>query len=348
MIKTIEWTDEGVVMIDQRLLPTQELYPVFKTHEDVAGAIEDMVIRGAPAIGVAAAMGVALGMKNSTATSSAEFEREFDQICERLSETRPTAVNLFWAVERMRWAFNHARREGASIEAIQKQLIAEALEIHREDVKSNQRMGRFGAELIPDNATVLTHCNAGALATAGFGTALGVIRAAVEAGKKVRVLADETRPFLQGARLTAWELAKENIPVTLITDSMAGHFLKSGDVDCVVVGADRIAGNGDVANKIGTYMVAVAAHENGVPFYVAAPLSTVDLAINSGDQIPIESRADREVTHFRSEQIAPEGVTVANPAFDVTPHRYVSAIITDAGVAREPYDTSLKALFENR
>jgi len=348
MIRTIEWTDEGVVMIDQRRLPTHELYPVFKTHDEVAKAIEDMVIRGAPAIGVAAAMGIALGMRNSHASSSAEFERDFNLICERLSVTRPTAVNLFWAVERMRWCFNHGRREDAPIDAIRKELIDEALAIHREDVKANQRMGSFGAELIPDNATVLTHCNAGALATAGFGTALGVIYAAVEAGKKVRVYADETRPFLQGARLTAWELAKENIPVTIITDSMAGHFLKSGEVDCVIVGADRISANGDVANKIGTYMVAVAAHENNIPFYVAAPLTTIDLSLSSGDQIPIESRADKEVTHFRGEPVTPEGVSVANPAFDVTPHRYVSAIITDAGVAREPYDTSLNALFQNR
>jgi methylthioribose-1-phosphate isomerase len=348
MIKTIEWTDEGVVMIDQRRLPTHELYPVFKTHEEVATAIEEMVVRGAPAIGVAAAMGIALGVKNSSADSLEQLERDFHQVCERLSETRPTAVNLFWAVERMRWAFNHALQEGPSVADIKKQLVAEALDIHREDVEANQRMGSFGAGLIPDNATVLTHCNAGALATAGFGTALGVIRAAVEAGKRVRVFADETRPFLQGARLTAWELARDGIPVTLITDSMAGHFLKSGEVDCVIVGADRVAANGDVANKIGTYMVSVAAHENNVPFYVAAPLSTVDLTLNSGDQIPIESRAEEEITHFRGELIAPEGVKVANPAFDVTPHRYVSAIITDAGVAREPYDTSLKALFENR
>lgn len=335
-------------MIDQRRLPTHELYPIFKTHEEVAVAIEDMVVRGAPAIGVAAAMGIALGMKNSVATSMNEFERDFHRVCERLLVTRPTAVNLFWAVERMRWAFKHCVREAASLDEIRKQLIGEALDIHREDVESNQRMGVFGADLIPDNGTVLTHCNAGALATAGFGTALGVIRAAVEAGKRVRVYADETRPFLQGARLTAWELAKENIPVTLIVDSMAGHFLKSGEVDCVIVGADRIAANGDVANKIGTYMVAIAAHENNVPFYVAAPLSTVDRTLTSGDQIPIESRADEEVTHFRGEQVAPEGVKVANPAFDVTPNRYVSAIITDAGVARQPYDTSLKALFENK
>ncbi|HWP43731.1 MAG TPA: S-methyl-5-thioribose-1-phosphate isomerase [Blastocatellia bacterium] len=346
MIKTVEWTDEGVVMIDQRLLPTEEVYPVFRSYEEVATAIEDMVVRGAPAIGVAAAMGIALGMNSSSAASMEDFERDFARVTERLSRTRPTAVNLFWAVERMRWAFKRARREGIPIDRIKQQLVEEALEIHREDIESNQRMGRFGAELIPDGATVLTHCNAGALATAGYGTALGVIRAAVEAGKRVRVLADETRPFLQGARLTAWELAKEQIPVTLITDNMAGHFLKSGQVDCVIVGADRIAANGDVANKIGTYMVAVVAHENNVPFYVAAPLSTVDLTLNSGDEIPIESRAAAEVTHFRGEQVAPDGVNVANPAFDVTPHHYVSAIITDAGIAREPYDTSLKALFE--
>jgi methylthioribose-1-phosphate isomerase len=327
MIRTIEWTDEGVVMIDQRRLPTHELYPIFKTHDEVAVAIEDMIVRGA---------------------SQDEFERDFHRVCERLLITRPTAVNLFWAVERMRWAFKHSRREGASIDEIRKQLVVEAQDIHREDVESNRRMGIFGADLIPDNATVLTHCNAGSLATAGFGTALGVVYAAVEAGKRVRVFADETRPFLQGSRLTAWELAKENIPVTLIVDSMAGHFLKSGEIDCVIVGADRIAANGDVANKIGTYMVAIAAHENNVPFYVAAPLSTVDRTLTTGSEIPIESRGDEEVTHFRGQQVAPEGVKVANPAFDVTPHRYVSAIITDAGVAREPYDTSLKALFENR
>jgi methylthioribose-1-phosphate isomerase len=345
MIKTIEWTDEGVVMIDQRHLPNQELYPVFKTYEEVAVAIEEMVIRGAPAIGVAAAMGIALGTKNSTASTLEDLERDFNQASDRISKTRPTAVNLFWAVKRMGDVFQEAKRGGASIEALQNRLIEESITMHAEDIESNKRMGRYGAELLPQDATVLTHCNAGALATAGYGTALGVIRAAVEAGKNVNVFADETRPFLQGARLTAWELAKDNIPVTLITDNMAGHFLKAGKISCVVVGADRIAANGDVANKIGTYMVAVAAHANDIPFYVAAPLSTIDLALKSGEEIPIESRVTTEVTHIRGNQISPDGINVANPAFDVTPNRYIAAIITDAGLAYAPYEESLKSLF---
>lgn len=346
MIKTIEWTEDGVVMIDQRRLPAEELYPLFKTYEEVAVAIEEMVIRGAPAIGVAAAMGIALGTKQSEATTLDELERDFNQASERIAKTRPTAVNLFWAVERMRWLFDKVKREGASIEAIKFKLINESLDIHEADIESNKRMGRFGAELLPDKATVLTHCNAGALATAGYGTALGVIRAAVEAGKTVNVIADETRPFLQGARLTAWELAKDNIPVTLITDNMAGHFMKSGNINAVVVGADRIAANGDTANKIGTYMVALAAQANNVPFYVAAPLSTIDMTLKSGDEIPIESRVITEVTHIGGKQIVPDGINVANPAFDVTPNQYIAAIITDAGVARPPFSESLKALFE--
>src|SRR5215813_3258617 len=347
MIKTLELNDQGVVMIDQRKLPGEEVYPVFKTYQEVAGAIEEMVVRGAPAIGVAAAMGIALGARQSSAGSAADLDNEFDTICERMSRTRPTAVNLFWAIERMKSVYARSRREGMQADAIKARLVQEALRIHDEDVDSNRRMGSYGAGLLPEKGGVLTHWNAGALATAGFGTALGVIRAAVESGKRLAVFADETRPFLQGARLTAWELAKENVPVTLITDGMAGHFLKAGDVDCVIVGADRIAANGDVANKIGTYMVALAAHENNVPFYVAAPLSTVDFSLNSGEEIPIEMRSESEVTHFRGQRVAPEGVNVINLAFDVTPHRYVSAIVTDAGIAREPYDTSLKALEKN-
>jgi len=346
MIKTVEWSDEGVVMIDQRKLPLEETYPVFATYEEVARAIEDMVVRGAPAIGVTAALGVALGIKQSAATTTEALKDDLDRICDRLSKTRPTAVNLFWAIDHMRRSFDQAMTEGLSVDQIKSRVLEEARAVHARDIDSNMRMGRFGSELIPDHSTVLTHCNAGALATAGYGTALGVIRAAIESGKQISVIADETRPFLQGARLTAWELAKDGVPVTLITDNMAGHFMKSGRVNCVVVGADRIASNGDVANKIGTYMVAVAAHENNLPFYVAAPLSTVDFALNSGDQIPIENRATTEVTDFAGTRVAPPGVTVANPAFDVTPHRLVSAIITDAGVAREPYDLSLKALAE--
>ncbi len=345
MIKTIEWTDEGVVMIDQRLLPAEEVYPIFRTYVDVADAIKTMVIRGAPAIGVAAAMGIALGARAVDAgLTTGEFDALLEPVYETLGATRPTAVNLFWAIERMRQVARRAREGGATNEAVTQRLLDEALRMHEEDIEANRAMGAFGAELIPDSATVLTHCNAGALATAGYGTALGVIRAAVEAGKRVAVFADETRPFLQGARLTAWELQKDDIPVTLITDNMSGHFMKSGAIDCVVVGADRIAGNGDVANKIGTYMVAVLAHEHGIPFYVAAPTSTLDLSLATGAEIPIEDRPTAEVTHVGSKAVAPDGIAVANPAFDVTPNRYVTAIITERGIARAPYTTSLPAL----
>jgi methylthioribose-1-phosphate isomerase len=336
MIETIQWTDSGVVMIDQTRLPREELYVTCTDHLQVAEAIRSMVIRGAPAIGVAAAMGIALGMRQ--AQSSAEF----DAICESIRATRPTAVNLFWAIERMRSVF--AESSALTLDALRERLIAEAVQIRLEDIAINECIGRNGAPLIPDGKTVLTHCNAGALATAGYGTALGVIRAAVASGKHIDVFADETRPFLQGARLTIWELQHDNIPATLITDNMAGHFLHSGRIGCVVVGADRIASNGDVANKIGTYSVAVLAKENGVPFYVAAPISTLDLTLASGDAIPIEQRAASEVTHVHGVPVAPEGTAVANPAFDVTPNRYVTAIITERGVARAPYTDSLRKL----
>lgn len=344
MIKTVEWTEEGVVMIDQRLLPGEEIYPVFRTYQEVAEAIREMVVRGAPAIGVAAAMGIALGVRDSRAVDVEALAIELDQICQVLAETRPTAVNLFWAIERMRDHFHRLRSQGVSSDRLRQGLVEEARAIHDEDIAANRSMGRYGAALIPETATVLTHCNAGALATAGYGTALGVIRAAVEAGKKVAVYADETRPFLQGARLTAWELHHDAIPVTLITDNMAGHFMQRGKIDCVVVGADRIAANGDVANKIGTYSVAVLARENGIPFYVAAPISTLDLTMETGQSIPIEERSTREVTHVREVALAPAGIEVANPAFDVTPHRYVDAIITERGIARPPFVESLRKL----
>jgi methylthioribose-1-phosphate isomerase len=347
MIKTVEWTDEGVRMIDQRLLPTEEKYLMLRSCEEVADAIRQMVVRGAPAIGISAAMGIALGSMQSVGTSVADLEDDFDYFCDLMSKTRPTAVNLFWAIERMRDRFRRAKAAGADAEAVKGQLIEEAQNILREDIESNRALGRFGGELIPDGATVLTHCNAGALATAGdYGTALGVVRGARDMGKRVAVIADETRPFLQGARLTAWELNKDEIPVTVITDNMAGHVLKQGRVDCVVVGADRIAANGDTANKIGTYMVAVLARQHSVPFYVAAPVSTVDLSLPTGEQIPIEERDPREVTHIRNQRLAPEGVPVRNPAFDVTPADLIAAIITDRGVARPPYTESLRRIVE--
>ena len=348
MIKTIEWTSEGVVMIDQTKLPAEEVYLTCRDYQETADAIRNMVIRGAPAIGVAAAMGVARGICDAVDEISVpdELDRSMETICETLAATRPTAVNLFWAIERMKNLYGELREKGAAAQAIRDRLVDEARRMHAEDIEINKAIGRHGAALLPAEATVMTHCNAGALATAGYGTALGVIRAAVEGGNPVAVLANETRPFMQGARLTVWELQQDDIPVTLLTDNMAGHVLHSGRVDAIVVGADRIAGNGDVANKIGTYSVAVLAKENDVPFYVAAPISTLDLSLACGKEIPIEERDAAEVTQVLGHQIAPPDTAVLNPAFDVTPNRYVSAIITERGVVREPYTESLRQLAE--
>ncbi|MGZ4822443.1 MAG: S-methyl-5-thioribose-1-phosphate isomerase [Terriglobales bacterium] len=342
MIKTLEWTDASVRLIDQTKLPTEEAYVICTNYEEVANAIRTMIVRGAPAIGVAAAMGVALGVRDSQAKDHAELQRDFDHICKVLAATRPTAVNLFWAIRRMRDKFEQLSTQ--PIPRIQRKLVTEAQRMLVEDIAANQAMGRYGAVLLPSSGGVLTHCNAGALATCGYGTALGVIRAAVDSGKKLHVFADETRPFLQGSRLTVWELIKDHIPTTLIADNMAGAMMQQGKIDAVIVGADRIAANGDVANKIGTYTVAVLAKEHGIPFYVAAPFSTVDLATPDGSGIPIEQRSSREVTHLAGKQIAPDGVAVENPAFDVTPNAYVTAIITERGVARQPYPESLREL----
>ncbi len=340
MIQTLEWTPRGVVFIDQTKLPTEEVYVTCTTHQQVADVIRNMVVRGAPAIGVAAAMGIALGVQNSKAETGGVLKEEFGQICEIIRQTRPTAVNLFWAIRRMTEKFELLRVR--PIPQIKQALVEEAQRMHAEDIAANQAMGRHGATLMPASGGVLTHCNAGALATAGYGTALGVIRAAVEAGKKIHVYADETRPFLQGSRLTAWELMKDGIPTTVISDNMAGAMMAQGKIGAIVVGADRIAANGDVANKIGTYSVAILAKEHGIPFYVAAPLSTVDFDCPDGSKIPIEQRDGREVSHIAGKQMVPDGVEIENPAFDVTPAKYVSAIITEKGVARAPYSESLK------
>jgi methylthioribose-1-phosphate isomerase len=339
MIETIQWTDDGVVMIDQTRLPNEEIYVTCRSYGEVAEAIRSMVIRGAPAIGVAAAMGVAIGIAQADREG---LDGQMEKISAELAATRPTAVNLFWAIDRMNRLYRECRH--LAWEEIRDRLIAEARLVRTEDIEINNAIGRHGAPLVPDGKTVLTHCNAGALATAGYGTALGVIRAAVEAGKDIDVFADETRPFLQGARLTVWELQHDGIRATLITDNMAGHFLHSGRIGCVVVGADRIAANGDVANKIGTYSVAVLAKENNVPFYVAAPISTLDLSLPNGEHIPIEQRGAAEVTHVFGVRVAPVGTAVQNPAFDVTPHRYVTGIITERGVARAPFEESLREL----
>ena len=346
MLPTIAREGDVVVMIDQRKLPAQEVYVRCKSASDVARAIKTMVIRGAPAIGVAAAMGLALGMRKSSATGTQKFAAEFQKSCDLMAATRPTAVNLFWAIERMKRCFAEAAQAGESVDQIKDRLEREAQLIHDEDVDSCRAMGAHGAEVVPADARVLTHCNAGALATAGYGTALGVIRGAVEQGKRVAVYADETRPFLQGARLTAWELVRDGIPTTVITDNMTAALMRKVPIDLVVVGADRIAANGDTANKIGTYGVAVLAREHKVPFYVAAPLSTIDLNTPDGDHIPIEERSAREVSHVGSSQLAPEGASIWNPAFDVTPHQYIAGIITERGIFRPPYIESLKRAFE--
>jgi methylthioribose-1-phosphate isomerase len=334
-------------MIDQRKLPAQEVYVRCKTPAEVARAIKTMVIRGAPAIGVAAAMGVAIGVRRSQSTGTQKLAAEFYKTCELLAATRPTAVNLFWAIERMKRSFAAAVAAGESVDQIKDRLDREAQAIHDEDVASCRAIGAYGAEVVPAEATILTHCNAGALATAGYGTALGVIRGAVERGKRVAVLADETRPFLQGARLTAWELVRDGIPTTVITDNMAGAIMRTGHIDLVVVGADRIAANGDTANKIGTYSVAVLAKEHDIPFYVAAPLSTIDLNTPDGASIPIEERNSREVTHLGGRQLTPDGALIRNPAFDVTPCKLITGIITERGIFRAPYTESLKRAFES-
>lgn len=340
--RTIEWRDDKVIMIDQTRLPSEEVYNEYTDFQGVAEAIRGMIIRGAPAIGVAAAMGIALGAREIIADTHVSFFQQLSNVCDVIGRTRPTAVNLFWAIERMkRTAEAHRDKDLNSIRAL---LKAEAIAVEAEDLQICKAIGAHGAPLIKEGATVLTHCNAGGLATAGYGTALGVIRAAHDAGKKIKVFADETRPWLQGARLTTWELMKDNIPVTLISDNMAAWMMQKGEIDCCVVGADRIAANGDTANKIGTYGVAVLAKEHRIPFYVAAPISTLDLSLDSGDKIPIEERPFTEVTHIKGIPIAPEGVKVRNPSFDVTPARYITAIITEKGVAHGEYLRELAAL----
>src|SRR5437016_171529 len=339
----IEWTDRGVVMLDQRRLPAEEISYTYTDYREVAKAIREMVIRGAPAIGVAAAMGAALGVLHSSAKSVEALRPEFQEICDTLAKTRPTAVDLFWALDRMKHRFAELTSQTFDVVKIKQGMVEEAQQIHLEKKATDEAIGRFGAEFMPRDGRVMTQCNAGALATAGIGTALGVIQVAVEQGKKLHVLVPETRPYLQGARLTAWELHRSNIPLTLITDNMVGHFLKTGNVSAIVTGADRVAANGDTANKIGTYQIAVLAREHDVPFYVAAPVSTFDLSIASGEQIPIEERSSAEVTQIQGIRIAPD-VHAAHPAFDVTPNRYIAAIFTERGVAKAPYTESLKLL----
>jgi methylthioribose-1-phosphate isomerase len=339
-VKTIFWKDDAVVMIDQKALPHEERHLRFTDYKDVIKAIKDLTIRGAPAIGVAAAMGIALGTLHLDTSSKENFKLAFYEICDQFSQTRPTARNLFWAIERMKKSFDDAL--SGSPDQIKRVLVEEAIRVCEEDIAINEKIGINGRSLIQDGDNILTHCNAGALATAGYGTALGVVRAAWGEGKKFHVFVDETRPVLQGARLTAWELEKEKIPATLIADNMAGFLMKQKKINKVIVGADRIAANGDVANKIGTYSLAVLAKEHDIPFYVAAPLSTIDMSVRNGDEIPIEERNAEEITTIRGIRVAPQGVHVYNPAFDVTPNRYITAIVTEAGVIHPPYQERIE------
>ena len=344
MIPTLEWLPTGVNFLDQTKLPLEETYVLATDYKQVATVIRDMIVRGAPAIGVSAAMGVAIGIQRSTATTLAALDLEVAEICETLAATRPTAVNLFWGIGKIRDLYNQLAAAGSAIPEIKEAVVAEACLMYDEDIAACKQMGQFGADLLPQQGTVLTHCNAGALATCGYGSALGVIRAAIERGHKIDVFADETRPFLQGARLTAWELMKDNIPTTVLCDNMSAHLMSKGRIQAVIVGADRIAANGDTANKIGTYGVSILAKEHGIPFYVAAPWATIDLATATGDGIPIEQRAATEVTHSNGKQMTPHGVAIENPAFDVTPARYITAIITERGVLRTPFGESIRAM----
>jgi len=344
MIPTLEWTPAGVNFLDQTKLPLEETYVLATDYQQVATVIRDMIVRGAPAIGVSGAMGVAIGIERSTATTLSELTAEVEIICSTLAETRPTAVNLFWGIGQVRDLFNELAAKKTSIPEIKTAVVELAKRLYDEDIAQCKALGANGADLLPKQGTVLTHCNAGALATCGYGTALGVIRAAVERGHQIDVLADETRPYLQGARLTAWELMKDSIPTTVLCDNMAGHLMSKGRIQAVIVGADRIAANGDTANKIGTYSVSILAKEHGIPFYVAAPFNTIDLATATGAGIPIEQRNPREVTHSNGKQMTPDGVGIENPAFDVTPAKYITAIITERGVLRAPYSESIRAM----
>ena len=344
MIPTLEWTPAGVNFLDQTKLPLEETYVLATDYQQVATVIRDMIVRGAPAIGVSGAMGVAIGVERSKASTLTELRAEVEVICATLAETRPTAVNLFWGIGQVRDLFNALAAKNTAIPEIKIAVVELAKRLYDEDIAQCKALGAHGADLLPMEGTVLTHCNAGALATCGYGTALGVIRAAVERGHQIDVLADETRPYLQGARLTAWELMKDSIPTTVLCDNMAGHLMSKGRIQAVIVGADRIAANGDTANKIGTYSVSILAKEHGIPFYVAAPFNTIDLATATGAGIPIEQRNPREVTHSNGKQMTPDGVGIENPAFDVTPAKYITAIITERGVLRAPYNESIRAM----